>query len=217
LILAKFVPGLSTIARPLAGTLHMDWRAFAVLDGVGSALWVGAAMWAGMLFQEQIGAVLLRIREFGPPAFVLACALIGAYLIHKWWERRRFDRTLSLARIDVRELRRLMQEPRAPIVVDLRSPLGRKQDPRMIPGALAMSPDEITTRLKELPPDREIVLYCACPREATAVVASRKLLALGYTRVRPLLGGLDAWMSSEAEPQIPVTLKTAAALPTELR
>jgi membrane protein DedA with SNARE-associated domain/rhodanese-related sulfurtransferase len=220
LVIAKFVPGLSTVVRPLAGTLHMDWRSFAFLNGLGSALWVGAAIWVGVLFHQQIGAVLLRIREFGPLAFGVVCAVAAGYVAYKWGERRRFAGALRVARINVEELQRLIQDAqvpaKAPVIVDLRSSLGRQQDPRSIPGAVAMGLDDIPARLTELPVDREIVFYCACPHEASAAVATRKLMDLGYTRVRPLLGGLDAWALADRDRRITVTLEPAAAVRTEL-
>jgi rhodanese-related sulfurtransferase len=47
-----------------------------------------------------------------------------------------------------------------------------------------------------VPPDREVIFYCTCPDEAGAAQVARKLLDLGYTRVRPLLGGMDAWIAA---------------------
>lgn len=215
LVIAKFVPGLLTIARPLAGTLHMDWKEFALLNGLGSAAWVGACIWAGVLLHAQIDGLLERLQDFGPVAFEATVGLVGAYVAFKWWERRRFAATLSVARIDAEELRRLMREEPPPVVVDLRSALGREQDPRSIPGAVAMSPDELIARRDQLPRNCEIVLYCGCPREASAAIATRKLRALGYGRVRPLLGGLDAWTA--VHPVLPSpSIGSRAAIHTEL-
>jgi len=67
---------------------------------------------------------------------------------------------------------------------------------RAIPGALAMDVDELDARLRELPRDRDIVFYCACPNEASAAQLAKRLIELGYTRVRPLAGGLDAWLAA---------------------
>jgi rhodanese-related sulfurtransferase len=89
-----------------------------------------------------------------------------------------------------------MKGNEAPLVVDLRSSIAREQDPRCIPGALPMSLEEVPRRLDQFPTDREIVFYCACPNEASAAYATKKLIALGYTRVRPLRGGLEAWVTA---------------------
>lgn len=193
LVMAKFVPGLSTIARPLAGTLHMSFRSFAWFDGLGSALWIAAAMTVGMLCHAQIGLALLWVREFGLSALAAFCGLVAGYIGFKWWERRRFFAQVDVERVSVEELRRLMNSPEPPVIVDLRSALACRQDPRSIPGAISMRLEEIPLRLAALPVGREIVLYCACPHEATAAFGAKKLMALGYTRVRALRGGLDAW------------------------
>jgi membrane protein DedA with SNARE-associated domain/rhodanese-related sulfurtransferase len=209
LVLAKFVPGLSTVARPLAGAMRMSLGSFELLNGVGSVLWAGAAIGTGMLFQTQIGVLLLRLRDLGTIAGELTLVIVLIYVAYKWQERRRFNAALRLPRVSVEELRRLLEESRAaPVIVDVRSALGREQDRPCIPGALEMSLDEISLRLAEFPQDREIVFYCACPNEASAALATRKLMDRGYSRVRPLHGGLDAWAAAgyEVEHRLGVSL-----------
>ena len=212
LVLAKFVPGLSTVARPLAGAMRMSLGSFELLNGVGSVLWVGAAIGTGMLFQTQIGSILLRLRDLGTIAGELTLLIVLLYVAYKWWERRRFNAALRLPRISVEELRDLIAASGAPVIVDVRSALGREQAHRCIPGALEMSLDEISARLGEFPEDREIVFYCECPNEASAALATRKLMDRGYTRVRPLHGGLDAWAAAGYEVEHRLGVKEKAAL-----
>jgi membrane protein DedA with SNARE-associated domain/rhodanese-related sulfurtransferase len=199
LVLAKFVPGLSTVARPLAGAMRLPLGSFELLNGLGSVLWAGAAIGTGMLFQTQIGLLLLRLHDLGTLAGELTIGVLAIYVAYKWWERRRYNSVLRLPRITVEELRRLAASERAPVVVDVRSAIGREQDRRCIPGSLEMGLEEVTARLGELPVDREIVFYCACPNEASAAFAARKLLDRGYVQVRPLRGGLDAWAAAGYE------------------
>jgi len=196
LILAKFVPGLSTVVRPLAGAMRLSWGSFELFNGVGSILWAGAAVGTGMLFQTQIGMLLMRLRDLGTIAGELTLVVVLLYVAYKWWERRRFNAVLRLPRITVEELRELIGKEAAPLIVDVRSALGREHDRRCLPGALEMSLDEISSKFGEFPEDREIVFYCACPNEASAALAARKLMDRGYTRVRPLRGGLDAWVAA---------------------
>jgi rhodanese-related sulfurtransferase len=125
--------------------------------------------------------------------------LLGGYIALKWWERRRFYKMLRIARIGVDELRALMHGNERPVVVDVRSPGSRGLDPRFIPGALAMDVVEVDKQLEQLPADREIIFYCTCPNEASAALVAKKLIGLGYTRVRPLHGGLDAWIAAGYE------------------
>ena len=199
LILAKFVPGLSTVARPLAGAMKLPLGSFELLNGLGSVLWAGAAIGTGMLFQTQIGLLLLRLRNFGTTLGELTLVAVLIYIAYKWWERRRYNSVLRLPRIEVDELRRLIATNAPPFIVDVRSALGREHDRRCIPGALEMSLDEVGARHAEFPMDREVVFYCACPNEASAAFAARKLMDRGYISVRALRGGLDAWAAAGYE------------------
>ncbi len=199
LVLAKFIPGLSTIAPPLAGATRLAWAPFLLWNGLGIAVWAGAAIGAGMLLHAQIGELIVRLEDLGVLAIELIGALFAGYVALKWWERRRFYKMLRIARITVGDLRRLMDGGERPVVVDVRSPSIRKLDPRFIPGALAMDIAEVDQRLEQLPADRDIIFYCTCPNEASAAQVAKKLIELGYTRVRPLHGGLDAWLAAGYE------------------
>src|SRR5438552_640708 len=202
LVVSKFVPGLSTVTPPLAGATRMGCPSFVLLNGIGIVLWAGVPIGAGMLFHDQIGRVIARLEGYGTVAIILVGALLAAYVAFKWWERRRFYRALRLARITVEELRSLIERGKQPIVVDVRSEVARKADARFIPGALVMDSAQIEARLRQLPTDRDIVFYCTCPNEASAAQVAKKLIELGYTRVRPLQGGLDAWLAAGHEVEL---------------
>jgi membrane protein DedA with SNARE-associated domain/rhodanese-related sulfurtransferase len=202
LVVAKFVPGLSTVVRPLAGTIHLGWWRFELYNGIGAALWVGASVGAGWIFHDELNQLLFWLRDFGIIAFGIIAGLVAGFVAAKWWQRRRFAKMLRIARITVDELRKLMAGEPTPVVVDLRSPITREQDGRRIPGARVVRLDEIAKRVDEFPLDREVVFYCSCPNEASAAYAARQLMNLGYTRVRPLLGGLEAWVSAGYEVEI---------------
>lgn len=193
LVLGKFIPGVSTVAPPLAGAMKVGWARYLAFNTLGCIAWAGAAIGVGMAFHDQIGALVDRLEDLGMVAVQIVAVLLAAYIALKWWERRRFYRTLRLARITVGELRDLMKAGKQPVVVDVRSPSARALDRRFIPGALAMDLAEVDGRRAELPSEREIVFYCTCPNEASAAVAAKQLMSLGYSHVRPLLGGLDEW------------------------
>src|ERR1700674_3075421 len=147
LVVAKFVPGLSTVARPLAGAMRVSWWSFLFLDGLGTALWAGAAIGAGLVFHAEINQLILGLQDLGTIAIAVIGVLLAAYIAIKWWQRRRFFRLLRIARITVDELRRLMDSDLGPVVVDLRSSVSRNQDRRAIPGALGMSVEEVDGHL----------------------------------------------------------------------
>jgi membrane protein DedA with SNARE-associated domain/rhodanese-related sulfurtransferase len=212
LVCAKFVPGLSTVVRPLAGTIHLGWWRFELYNGIGAALWVGMSVAAGWVFHDQLNQLVAWLRDFGIVAFGIIAGLVAGFIGAKWWQRRRFAKMLRVARISVEELQKLMGREPPPVIVDLRSAITREQDGRRIPGARIVRLDEVPKRVAEFPLDREVVFYCSCPNEASAAYAARQLMNLGYTRVRPLLGGLEAWVAAgyEVEMEYAETVVAAA-------
>ena len=199
LVLGKFVPGLLTISPAMAGTMRLGGWPFALLDGLGAAIWAGVAIGSGMLFHHEISHLIGNLQELGTIALAVIGVLLGGYITSRWWQRRRFYNTLRMARISVDELHRLIAEGQRPVIVDLRTPLVRNQDSRVIPNALVVDFAEVDRWLDQVPSDREIIFYCTCPNEAGAAYVARKLMDLGYTHVRPLLGGLDAWIAAGYE------------------
>jgi membrane protein DedA with SNARE-associated domain/rhodanese-related sulfurtransferase len=196
LIIAKFVPGLAIIAPPLAGATRIAWLQFLLFDSIGAALWIGAGLVGGILLQSQVEFLLGRLDRYGTIAGIVLGVLFLGYLVFKWWERQHFYAKLRMARISVNELYKLMDSGAAPVVVDVRSPIARSLEPRRIPGAVPVSLNAVDAHVKELPRDRDIILYCACPNEASAAQAAKILMNKGFRRVRPLHGGLDAWIEA---------------------
>lgn len=196
LLFAKFVPGLSTIAPPLAGATRMRFLSFLPFTTVGALLWVVVFLGLGGLVAPQVQALLPRIGELGGRAAVLIASALALYVLLKWFQRRRFYSALRMARVGVAELRAMMGRDPPPVIVDVRSRSARALDPRCIPGALQVPLDEVSGTLSSLEPGGEVVLYCTCPNEASAARAAQLLLKHGVVRVRPLQGGLDAWVAA---------------------
>jgi membrane protein DedA with SNARE-associated domain/rhodanese-related sulfurtransferase len=196
LVIAKFVPGWSTIAPPLAGALRIGWWRFILLSVLAAMLWVGAGLLGGMIFKAQVERLLIQLDRYGSRAAAGAILLLGAYIAYKWWERRRFYKMLRMARISVGELYDLIQKGAQPLIIDVRSATARELEPHWIPGAVAISIDQVDAHLKGLPRDRDIILYCTCPSEASAARVAKMLMNRGFKRVRPLQGGLEAWVAA---------------------
>ncbi|HEV7122131.1 MAG TPA: VTT domain-containing protein [Rhodanobacter sp.] len=196
LLVAKFIPGLSTVAPPLVGAMGLRRATFLWLDGLGSLLWIAAAAVLGYAFASQIDTLLTTLANAGTIAFELLAALLVLYIAVKWWQRQRLLRALRMARITAGELNRAMTDGDAPVVVDVRSESGRALDSRIIPGALLADPGRVGQMVRGLAPDQELVMYCSCPNEASAAMAAKLLMAAGHRHVRPLLGGLDAWAAA---------------------
>jgi membrane protein DedA with SNARE-associated domain/rhodanese-related sulfurtransferase len=196
LVVAKFIPGLAIIAPPLAGAMRIGWLRFIVLSTVGAMLWVGVMLAAGMLFKAQIAELMIHLGAVGSVAAVIIAAALAAYIAYKWWQRARFYKSLRMARIDVAGLYDLLQAGAKPIIVDVRSSTARALEPRGIPGALHFPLEEVAKHMQDLPRDRDIILYCSCPNEASAARVARILMKNGFAKVRPLYGGLDAWAAA---------------------
>ena len=196
LLIAKFVPGIALLAPPLAGATRIGWIRYLVFNTAGGALWVAAGMGGGMLLGAQIQRLLAYLQRYGTAAVVLLVLIVVGYVAFKWWERHSFYKMLRMARISVDELHRLMDAGETPLIVDVRSPIARTMEPRHIPGAVHLPMHGFEGHIKELPRDREIILYCSCPNEASAAQVAKLLIDAGFVRVRPLSGGLEAWIAA---------------------
>ena len=193
-VISKFVPGFATVAPPIAGALKMRVGPFVAASTASAALWVGAAMIAGVVFARQIELALAWMQSHVALAALALFAVAAAYVALKALQRWRMSRFLATAIITVDELReRLDAEPR-PFVIDVGSNLAHGARAH-IPGAMLLDLDAIA-RVDDLPDDRDIVLYCACPNEESARRAAQLLMRKGYRRVRPLVGGFNAWSAA---------------------
>jgi len=194
LLVAKFIPGFASIASALAGTVGTSRGKFLLYDGVGAALWSGLAIFLGALFNTAIDDVLSVLAELGQYGMMLVLVGFAVFVASKWWQRRRFRKSLEMARISVGELDQLLKEGERPTIVDVRSPAS--QQAGRIPGALTISSHEIQTFAFDAPIEGEVIVYCACPNEASAALVAKQLMQRGYKRVRPLTGGIDAWVAA---------------------
>lgn len=100
-----------------------------------------------------------------------------------------------MARISVAELYALLQTGASPLIIDVRSITARDLEPRWIPGALHVPLHDVAHHLKELPRNRDTILYRTCPSEAATARVAKIQMNHGFKRVRPLYRGLDAWVA----------------------
>jgi membrane protein DedA with SNARE-associated domain/rhodanese-related sulfurtransferase len=218
LILAKFIPGLSTLAPALAGLFRIPIGRFLVFNGAGALLWSFSFLLLGYVFSDQIGYVAELAVQFGETATAIIAAALVGYLLYKYIHRQRLLRELRVARISATELKQLMDDGHQSVVVDLRGALDHIADPYTIPGALRIAAEELEQRHQDIPRDRDVILFCACPNDATAARMALILKRKGVLRVRPLAGGIDAWREL-AYPLEQVVIRNeglavAAGLPT---
>lgn len=161
LTFAKFIPGFSTVAPPLAGAMPRGrFRTFVLYDVIGAALWVAAGILLGVVFQHAIGEVIDKLEMLGGWAIVFLASALGLFLAYKAWERNRFYRNLRMARISVEELHQRLESGSATVVLDVRSESARLVNPGRIPGALVLTADEMEEKLRHIARDDDVVLYC---------------------------------------------------------
>lgn len=156
LLFSKWLPGLSHIVPTMAGLSGVERGRFFLVNVAGSALWILVLMLAGYLPVEHTHLA----PAIGPIAFETVVVLLAGNIGIKYVRKRRFLRDLYKARIAPQELLQMMDSGQRIVILDLRHPLDSVTDPRTLPGALRVLPDDVTSRAGLLPKDREIVLYC---------------------------------------------------------
>jgi membrane protein DedA with SNARE-associated domain len=160
LIFAKFVPGLSTIAPPLAGIVRMPLGRFALFSAIGGVVWAGAFIVLGWVFSYQLEIVAGYAAQFGSWTAAAIGAALGGYIVWKFVSRQRFLRKIRIARITPEQLKAMIDSGEALLIVDVRDRIDFESEPTIIPGALHLTIEELDERHLEIPREREIVLYC---------------------------------------------------------
>jgi membrane protein DedA with SNARE-associated domain/rhodanese-related sulfurtransferase len=191
LIAAKFVPGVSVVAPPMAGALHMSNTRFLVFETIAALIWTLLFLMLGRLFHTAIGDVLSVLANIGLAAVALVAVALMTLLVWRYAMRYAARRSGDVERIDVAELRLALRAGGSamPIVVDVRGAHARDLANSVGPLSALISPGD----------GRELIVYCDCPHDASAIVGARRLMAAGLPRVRVLAGGLDAWEAAEKE------------------
>lgn len=212
IIVAKFVPGMSTVTPPLAGMAGVKAGQFLLVDGLGSVIYSAGFILLGYLFSNQIGQVAAFLDHIGGGLLTIIIILVALYIIYKFWDRQRLLRELRTAKITPAELGQMVDAGKNPIILDVRSPLELEQDPAIIRGAIHVAMEDLEVRHQELSRDREIIIYCDCPNEVSSAKTALLLRRKGFTRVRPLLGGIEAWR--KANYPMDVWTKTTGAATT---
>jgi membrane protein DedA with SNARE-associated domain/rhodanese-related sulfurtransferase len=195
LLVAKFIPGFASVATALAGVVGTKRWSFLLYDGVGAALWAAAPIALGYLFRAAVDDLIDVLQQLGKLGLLLIAAGFAIFIATKWWQRQRFYKELRMARISVDELYRLMEDGQQPMVLDVRTAASQERDGR-IPGALPVSDSDLDEKLADVSRDGEVIVYCSCPNEVSAARVAKLLMRRGFHKVRPLHGGIDAWVAA---------------------
>jgi membrane protein DedA with SNARE-associated domain/rhodanese-related sulfurtransferase len=197
LMFAKFVPGFAAIATSMAGVVRTRLATFAFFDAIGALLWSGLAVALGWIFRDAIDEVLGVLAQAGRWGLVGLALLLALYVAGKAAQRFRLLRSLRMARMGVDELYEMLLNDERPLIVDVRTAASRKAG--RIPGAVWIDSKSFEQSLQSQAlherTAEEVVVYCDCPNEASAAAVAKKLMRAGFTRVRPLAGGIPAWVA----------------------
>ena len=198
LLFAKFVPGLSTMAAPMAGQAGLSYPLFVVYDLTGALIWASAWLFGGRFVGDMVERSSRVFSTLAYYAVPLVLMMVLGVVIVRYVRRLRFLRELRGLRLEPKQLLAMLDDAEreglpGPFIVDLRHPLDVLSDPLTLPRALRIGPDELKQRHELIPRDRDIVLYCTCPSEETSAKVALELRKLGVRRVRPLKGGLQGW------------------------
>jgi membrane protein DedA with SNARE-associated domain len=160
LLICKFVPGLNTAAPALAGMVGAPYPRFFAFELMGALLWTTAYSVLGFVFSKQLDRVAADAHLLGGGFLVLFGIGVVVYVIYRWRERQRFIEQVKGDRITPDELKHELEAGENPVIIDLRHPLDVLTDPRTLPGALQISPEDLESRNREINRDGEIVLFC---------------------------------------------------------
>jgi membrane protein DedA with SNARE-associated domain/rhodanese-related sulfurtransferase len=198
LIAAKFVPGVSVVAPPMAGALGMSSTRFLSFEIFAALVWTLGFLGLGRIFHAAIQDVLSVLSSIGLTAALVGTLLLAAFVAWRYRQRRIALRGDDIEHIEVGALRAAFAAGERPTLIDVRSAETRALDVRAIPGAVGIDLHQLAGRLEAFADGRELVVFCDCPNDETAIAAARVLIKAGLPRVRVLAGGLSAWAEAGA-------------------
>jgi membrane protein DedA with SNARE-associated domain/rhodanese-related sulfurtransferase len=189
---SKFVPGLAIITPPLMGTTRVGIFIFFAWDIVGIVAWATFWLLGGAVFERQLSMLIHEVRAHGWTILDVLFAIAASYLVFRFIQRWRLQRPLSLAPVSSEQVDAMMRSDKPPIVLDARPEEIKRTTPQPIPGALPLdvhAPGTVDAALLA----RDVVVYCVCADDVTARTMSQQMRNKGFTQIRALRGGLDAW------------------------
>jgi rhodanese-related sulfurtransferase len=179
----------------------MPYARFFMWDLAGSLIWAETFLLTGRFFGDVAQKSAPFFHWLGRFAFAIFILMVLGLMAYRIFKQRKFLQQVRELRLEPEELKEMMDRAHQlgnppPFIVDLRHPLDYLPDPRVLPGALRIGPNEIRQHSEIIPRDRDVVLYCTCPSEETSAKLALQLHKVGVYRVRPLRGGFDGWKSA---------------------
>jgi rhodanese-related sulfurtransferase len=191
LVVAKFVPGINTMAPPMAGSMNMRLFQFLPLDLAGAVLYGGAYLAAGWIFSDALGAMTRGYQMFGRALGWVAIAALAVYLafVIRAWIKARALRSVPF--VSPADVARAMSLDTA-IIYDVRSHGYYDLKATRIKGSKRFEPNALHQFDEQIAGGAQVYLYCTCVREATSARVARLLEEKGV-QTAVIKGGLRAW------------------------
>ena len=202
LLFAKFVPGLASMAAPLAGSLNMSFFRFLRMDALGALFYVGSWMLGGYLFSPFINQIIHGIQAFGHAVTVFVLLLVALYAAMYGIARIRNRKYARIARISASTLHERLQNAspdRLVIIADVRSHGYYDPGGHRIKNSIRVEPhrlkEELVALREFMAPECEIYLYCSCIKDTTSVRIAH-MLEQENCKTSVIEGGLKAWIKA---------------------
>lgn len=190
LLFTKFLPGINTMAAPMAGSMNMNPFVFLRYDLGGALIYILFYGILGFTFSEAIGAITEWVGTLGRAVAVIAGIAIAIYFGFRIWSAWRFRRAGNIPRVSIDELAARLNDDI--LIADVRSHGYYDANAERILGSIRIEPNRLPEALADLPRDRDVYLYCSCRNEATSQRVAELLTEAGY-KPKVVVGGLSAW------------------------
>ena len=205
LLFAKWVPGLASMAAPLAGSLNMKFVRFLRLDAAGVTMYVTTWLTVGYVFSTFLREITAWVQTFGHAVFYLILLVMCLYLCSVaifWVRARKYNQIEKISAANLNERLKNLGPDKLVVIADVRS--HNYYDPGMqrIKNSIRVEP----TRLKEelialrefMAPECEIYLYCSCIRDTTSKRVAH-MLKQENCKTQVIDGGIRAWIKAGGE------------------
>jgi membrane protein DedA with SNARE-associated domain/rhodanese-related sulfurtransferase len=200
LLISKFVFGLDAVASPLSGICDMGWKKFVIFDGLGALAWSSVYMIAGYVLHDRLNRIAADSQKIGEMLGLAAIAALGCLLVLRVFRWYRFLYEFRLAQISAEELNDKLKMGEQILLLDLQGSDRLPGEALAIPGSIRMDPRRLEGYIKQyrgvdLRADREVILYGSSSKDSTSARVALALRRRGFEKVRPLTGGLPAWLN----------------------
>jgi len=214
LMVAKFIPGVSTMAAPLAGSMKMPFFQFLGLDFLGAGVYAVVYGALGFIFRDFVAKIVSGFRAAGHVVEIVVIIAVIAFAVHRaslYWKHRG-DRVVP--RVQVMELEaKLKAGGRGKLLLfDVRSHGYYDAGAMRIPGSIRIEPNNLGAEIKTFPRDKDMYLYCTCRTQTTSASVAHLLRKAGFNAF-VIDGGLAAWRRA-GNPLEPVPPADVIHLPT---